>query len=182
MSPARRDGGASERLAHLADGVERWASGLDEPDRRLPSGVPGLDVGALAVALRTRAAHPDPRLAEAHGVLDAVTLARALPLRPPPVERTALAGAVRGALAIIAERSPGGLVEVRVPPYGAVQIGLPGAASVHRRGTPPNVVECDTTTWLSLALGRLAWADALAAGRVSAGGAHAELGDLLPLA
>ena len=92
------------------------------------------------------------------------------------------AAAVRPTLALLAARHPGRLVEVRVPPWGAVQIGVPGVASVHRRGTPPNVVECDPATWLALADGSLAWTDAVSAHRVSASGAHAELGDVLPLA
>jgi len=182
VSPARRDTGASERLERLADAVGRWASGLGDADRGRPSGVAGLTVAELAAALASRAADPDPRLAEARGVLDALALGAAVPGSPPPAEQSAVAGAVRSSLAVLAERHPGHLVEARVPPSGAVQIGVPGVASVHRRGTPPNVVECSPDTWLALALGRLSWSDAVAAGRVSAGGAHAQLGDLLPLA
>lgn len=91
------------------------------------------------------------------------------------VARSDVAAAVRATLARLAALHPGHLVEVRVPPWGAVQVGVPGVASVHRRGTPPNVVETDPTTWLLLASGRLAWADAVAAHRVSASGAHADL-------
>ena len=40
--------------------------------------------------------------------------------------------------------------------------GVPGGASVHRRGTPPNVVETDAVTWLALADGSLGWAEAVA--------------------
>ena len=86
-----------------------------------------------------------------------------------------VAGAVRATLADLAARHPGHLVEVRVPPWGAVQVGVPGTASVHRRGTPPNVVETDPTTWLLLAGGHLDWPDAVACHRVSASGAHADL-------
>lgn len=91
------------------------------------------------------------------------------------VPRADVAGAVRATLAALAERHPGRLVEVRVPPWGAVQVGAEGVAGVHRRGTPPNVVETDPTTWLLLAGGRLAWADALASHRVNASGVHADL-------
>ncbi len=97
-------------------------------------------------------------------------------------ERAQQAAAVRTSLARLAALHPGRLVEVRVPPWGAVQIGRPGVASVHRRGTPPNVVECDALTWLALADGSLTWADAVAQHRVSASGNHAQLGDVLPLA
>lgn len=102
-------------------------------------------------------------------VTDAVAAGR-------PVERAVLARAVRATLATLAAEHPGHLVEVRVPPWGAVQIGVPGVAGVHRRGTPPNVVETDPETWLLLASGRLAWADAVASHRVSASGVHADLG------
>jgi hypothetical protein len=51
----------------------------------------------------------------------------------------------------------------------------------HTRGTPPNVVETDVTTWLALATGTLSWADARAAGRVHASGQRADLGDVLPI-
>lgn len=87
--------------------------------------------------------------------------------------------AVRYTLEELAERAPGGSVEVRVPPDGAVQ-AVPGPG--HTRGTPPNVVETDPATWLELATGRLAWADALAGYRVRASGTRADLAAWLPLA
>lgn len=87
----------------------------------------------------------------------------------------ALAAAVRTSLAWLAHSNPGKLVEVRVPPFAAVQVGVPGQASTHRRGTPPNVVETDAATWLALASGRLDWGDAVDRHRVSASGAHADL-------
>ena len=63
-------------------------------------------------------------------------------------------------LAVLEERAPGHSVEVRVPPYAAVQV-IPGVR--HTRGTPPAVVETDAETWIALATGELSWADALAA-------------------
>ena len=81
-------------------------------------------------------------------------------------------------LALLAEQAPGGSVEVRVPPYAAVQ-AVPGVR--HTRGTPPAVVETDAETWLDLATGALAWADAVALGRVSASGERADLAPYLPL-
>ena len=68
-------------------------------------------------------------------------------------------------LAAFAAAVPGRSVEIRVPPYGAVQ-AVPGGA--HRRGTPRALVECDARTWLELVRGELTWADAVAAGRVEA--------------
>ena len=65
-------------------------------------------------------------------------------------ERPVYREAVRTLLTVLAERAPGRSVEVRVPPYGAVQC-VTGPR--HTRGTPPNVVEMDPATWLALATG-----------------------------
>ncbi|MFD5213787.1 sterol carrier family protein [Microbacterium sp. NPDC058345] len=92
--------------------------------------------------------------------------------------RASTATAVRYLLQLLDEKAPGNSVEVRVPPFGAVQV-VQGPR--HTRGTPPNVVETDAATWLALATGELTWADAVAAGRVSASGTRADLSDLLPL-
>jgi hypothetical protein len=66
-----------------------------------------------------------------------------------------------------------------VPPFGATQ-ALPGPR--HTRGTPPNVVEADPHTWLSLVTGTLTWDDAVTAHRVRASGERADLAAHLPLA
>ena len=92
--------------------------------------------------------------------------------------RADLKVATRFLLEELAERAPGGSVEVRVPPYGVTQCI---AGPRHTRGTPPNVVEADPRTWLDLATGRTTWADAMAAARVSASGERADLSALLPL-
>ena len=81
-------------------------------------------------------------------------------------------------LAVLEQRAPGRSVEVRVPPYAAVQV-VPGVR--HTRGTPPAVVETDAETWVALATGRLSWADADAAGAISASGERADLSAYLPL-
>ena len=81
-------------------------------------------------------------------------------------------------LAVLEHRAPGHSVEVRVPPYAAVQV-IPGVR--HTRGTPPAVVETDAETWIALASGALSWADADRAGRVSASGQRADLAPYLPL-
>jgi len=90
-----------------------------------------------------------------------------------------LATATRYLLQVLAETAQGNTVEVRVPPFGAVQ-AVEGPR--HTRGTPPNVIELDATTWLNLATGRVPWAEAVAAGRVAASGARADLTAYLPLA
>ncbi|GAA1508424.1 sterol carrier family protein [Agromyces terreus] len=97
---------------------------------------------------------------------------------PPPVDRATLALAVRYSLQLLAERAPGGTLEVRVPPFAAVQC-VEGPK--HTRGTPPNVIETDAATWLSLATGAVSWADAREAGRVHASGQRADLEGLLPV-
>jgi hypothetical protein len=81
-------------------------------------------------------------------------------------------------LAVLAERAPGNSVEVRVPPYAAVQV-IPGVR--HTRGTPPAVVETDAETWIALAVGELTWVEATAAGRVRASGERTDLSAYLPL-
>jgi len=123
--------------------------------RRLGSGVPRRTVteqelrDALAVASTDE---PDPALT------------------PDAVRRTA---------ATIAQRHPGKAVEIRIPPYIAVQ-AFTGVR--HTRGTPPNVVETDPATWLALVSGRTSWAGALADGAVRASGTRADLSAVLPLA
>lgn len=92
--------------------------------------------------------------------------------------RIDVALAVRYTLQLLAEAAPGRTVEVRVPPFGAVQC-VEGPR--HSRGTPPNVIETDPVTWLYLASGREGWADALAGGRIHASGTRADLSQLLPL-
>jgi hypothetical protein len=85
---------------------------------------------------------------------------------------------VKHYLAVLQQRAPGRSVEVRVPPYAAVQV-VEGVR--HTRGTPPAVVETDAATWLDLAGGDLAWADAVADGRVRASGERTDLAPYLPL-
>lgn len=84
---------------------------------------------------------------------------------------------VQALAALLAEVAPGKSVEVRIPPYAAVQC-LAGPR--HTRGTPPNTVETDPVTFLLLATGRETWAQATP--RVRATGERAaQVGDLLPL-
>lgn len=150
MPPRRRIDPAAGRAALLTWDAARLAAG---------AGV-GADPDAprdSAAALATCSA-----VAPAPGVVDADTVALA----------------TRYALEELGERAPGRSVEVRVPPYGAVQC-IEG--TTHRRGTPPAVVEMDPATWLALATGSLTWADAQASGRVRASGQRADLSHLLPL-
>jgi hypothetical protein len=93
--------------------------------------------------------------------------------------RAVLGAAVKTSARWLAQQVPGRSVEVRVPPFVAVQC-VPGPR--HTRGTPPNVVETDAATWLRMATGAQSWADAVAEGRVVASGNRADLSGLLPLA
>jgi len=86
--------------------------------------------------------------------------------------------AARAGLAAMAAKAPGRSVEVRVPPWAAVQCL---AGTRHSRGTPGAVVETDPLTWVALASGRLGFAEAVAQGRVRAGGERSDLSALLPL-
>lgn len=97
---------------------------------------------------------------------------------PPP--RPLLAAAVRTAVRLLAERHPGRIIELRVPPFAAAQLG-DGTPARHTRGTPPNVVETDAETLLALAGGRLGWPDAVAGGLVRASGTRSDLSAFFPL-
>ncbi len=90
----------------------------------------------------------------------------------------ALRAEVKASLEMLRQVAPGRAVEVRVPPFAAVQ-AVPG--HTHRRGTPAAIVETDPQTWLALARGDLSWADAVATGRVRASGERSDLSAYLPL-
>ncbi len=108
--------------------------------------------------------------------LDAVS--RAIGAGAEPV-REAIRAAVGYLLGLLAARAPGRAVEVRVPPFAAIQC-IEGPR--HTRGTPPNVVETDAMTFVALATGQLAWAAAVSAGQVRASGPRADISAYLPLA
>ena len=93
-------------------------------------------------------------------------------------DRSAVALAVRYGLQLLKDSAPGASVEVRVPPYGAVQaIGGP----THTRGTPPAVVEMDAEAWLALVTGKTSYEDAVSSGKVAASGLRTDLQGFLPL-
>lgn len=97
----------------------------------------------------------------------------------PEPSRTDLATAVRQTARTLALVAPGNSVEVRVPPFVAVQC-IEGPR--HTRGTPPNVVETDARTWLRLVIGFDEMAGRIEAGTVSASGSRAsEIARWLPL-
>ena len=97
----------------------------------------------------------------------------------PQPPRTTLADAVRLTARSLAASAPGASVEVRVPPFVAVQC-IEGPR--HTRGTPPNVVETDPRTWLLLAAGLLTLTDAVAQGSLQMSGSRAgEIAAWLPV-
>lgn len=97
----------------------------------------------------------------------------------PAPSREDLAAAVRLTARTLAAVTPGRSVELRIPPFVAVQCV---AGPRHARGTPPNVVETDPRTWLLLASGMLSFAEAKATGALRLSGSRAgEIDHCLPL-
>jgi len=143
----------------------------------------GPDLGRLLIAVNEqRAALNEPPwdgpvTERALGAASLAAVAAVIAAGGGPV-RAALRAAVGYTLGLLAEKAPGRAVEVRIPPFAAVQC-VPGPR--HTRGTPPNVVETDALTWLDLALGRLDWAAAAASGRLFASGPRADISHYLPL-
>jgi len=82
---------------------------------------------------------------------------------------------VKEILKIVQQVSPGNSVELRIPPYAAIQCT---AGSVHRRGTPPNVVEMSGDTLMELVAHPTYWDEFCHEGRISASGTNANLKDL----
>ncbi|MFG1804940.1 sterol carrier family protein [Streptomyces sp. NPDC049040] len=185
-------------------GLDGWtqatgpiAARLDETTRAAEKAM-GDPVAAFEAAvdrldgLRAEALRPGRLLAEPFGgmraadftvtrlvelVVHADDLARATG-REVPLDRQALAAVVRVLADGLAAKAPGNSVEVRVPPYAAVQC-VQGPR--HTRGTPPNVVETDPLTWIRLAAGRTGWAEALDDAKVAASGERADLAPYLPV-
>ena len=85
---------------------------------------------------------------------------------------------VKATLAELVRRAPGRAIEVRIPPYAAIQCG---EGPSHNRGTPPNVIEMDAKTWLALANGEVSWNLAMQRGEINASGTRADLSEYLPV-
>ena len=94
------------------------------------------------------------------------------------VDRPTLATAVRYLLQQFEQAHPGHSVEVRVPPFGAVQ-AVEGPR--HTRGTPANVVELAPLEWVRLATGSVSWAELVAQGKLSASGIRSDISVLFPV-
>ena len=85
---------------------------------------------------------------------------------------------VKATLAELVKRAPGRAIEVRIPPYAAIQCG---EGPSHTRGTPPNVIQMDAETWLALANGQESWNFAMQRGAINASGTRADLSEYLPI-
>lgn len=158
-----------------------------------------LELDQAIAALRTRFAAPVPKaIGATRGptltedflttrivelIVHSDDFSQSLPDLPPvPLDRNCLAAAVRSLADILAKQNPGRTVEVRVPPFVAVQVAGAGeGGQIHTRGTPPNVVETDPLTFVRLATGRTSWAEAVGAAKVQASGNRADLSSLLPV-
>jgi hypothetical protein len=82
---------------------------------------------------------------------------------------------VKEILDLIKNISPGKSVELRVPPYGAIQCV---AGSNHRRGTPPNTVEMSGQTLIRLINEPSLWITLCESGEVRASGLLSDLSNL----
>jgi hypothetical protein len=82
---------------------------------------------------------------------------------------------VKKILEIIKSVAPGKSVELRVPPYGAIQCV---AGSIHRRGTPPNTVEMGGQTLVKLINEPALWRSLCESGEVKASGLFSDLSNV----
>ena len=105
-------------------------------------------------------------------------LARSVGREGPPLSRPCLQVSTRALADVLTWRAPGRSVEVRVPPFAAVQC-VEGVS--HKRGTPPAVVETDPVTFCRLAAGRISWDAAAASGSLQLSGLRTDLTPYLPL-
>jgi len=170
--------------------VEGWAAALpglaeviDADARQGPADLSSAVAAALAALDDADGDRVVQQRTGAHTLLDAlrfrlvegVVHGRDLGIDPDPIAQRL---AVKALVEVLVTRAPGHAVELRVPPYTAVQV-LDGPR--HTRGTPPNVVELGPAAFLDLATGRASWTDAVGDGRVRASGERADLSALLPL-
>jgi hypothetical protein len=82
---------------------------------------------------------------------------------------------VKNILDLIKSVAPGKSVELRVPPYGAIQCV---AGSNHRRRTPPNTVEMSGRTLIRLINEPALWSTLCESGEVRASGLLSDLSNV----
>ena len=78
-------------------------------------------------------------------------------------------------LTIVQNIAPGKSVELRIPNYSAIQCV---SGSVHRRGTPSNVVEMSAQTLINLAENPHKWEELFSIGIILASGTNSNLKEL----
>ena len=83
-----------------------------------------------------------------------------------------LALEVKEILGLIKKISPGKSVELRIPPYGAIQCVL---GSNHKRGTPPNIVEMSAQILIQLCQNPDRWEEFVTSGQITASGVASDL-------
>src|SRR6266700_179162 len=157
--------------------ITGWLDGVPDAQFALPSILPGWDVRTLVGHIHMVVEGATERLgtrAEASATPVAEYVKRYRRAADDIARRTLDATGESTLAEIMAAQAPGRSVELRIPPFVAVQAI---AGPRHTRGTPPSVVETDPLTWIRLATGRVAWADAA----VSASGQRADLSAYLPL-
>ena len=82
---------------------------------------------------------------------------------------------VKKILNVVQELAPGRSVELRIPPYAAIQCIEGGT---HRRGTPPNVVEMSGQSLIKLSRYPDLWDQLCSKGEISASGTNSNLAEL----
>jgi uncharacterized protein (TIGR03083 family) len=181
---------AAEAPAAADTDIAGWAAatpGLaDVADRDAREGVADL-AGAVATARAALATADEKQVVQqrtgAHTLHDAVHFriiegvvhGMDIGVDPDPIAQRI---AVKTLVGVLVTRAPGRSVELRIPPYTAVQV-VEGPR--HTRGTPPNVVELGPRAFLDLATGRALWHDAVRDGQVRASGERADLSAHFPL-
>ena len=78
-------------------------------------------------------------------------------------------------LTYVQKIAPGKSVELRIPSYSAIQCI---SGSVHRRGTPSNVVEMSAQTLINVTENPHKWDELCSLGMISASGTNSNLKEL----
>jgi hypothetical protein len=82
---------------------------------------------------------------------------------------------VKQILKLVQEVAPGRSVELRIPPYAAIQCV---SGSIHRRGMPSNTVEMSAGTLMDLTQNPEKWENFREQGMILASGTHSDLSNL----
>ena len=196
---AAADAASEEKPLRLGDYIRTYAEGASAIDERTRGAASGdrflYAVDATAASAEEAMARTDgnPVVAARRGPIGWVDflrtrcieltvhsddLARSVDGSGPPTSRPCLQVSTRALADVLRWRAPGRSVEVRVPPFAAVQC-IEGPR--HTRGTPAAVVEMDPLTFCRLAAGRVSWQSAVAAGGVTASGLRTDLEPYFPL-